>query len=320
MHMWHVRVARHNPGMKKFKRWGLVVVALLVVGGVLWWTYFYAAAAVFYLWGAPQASSQASVQLHRYHAVVQAKPVAGIKQNLSGLTFDRETGTLFGIANGPSRIVQLSTAGETLRVIKLRGGKDTEAIAHLGGTHFLVVDESTNALWQIEILSHTQEIVLEGEPSAQLALEASHSNLGIEAMAWSARRRTLWVGLEKWPMRVQELQGHWPVVQHVPAPSPQALREWAWHGWGGWLMRDLAAMTHMGHSGHLLMLSQESGVVVEYDVEGKALGILPLWRGVQGLKKAIPQPEGMAMDPDGNLYIVSEPNLFYRFEKSAPPG
>jgi uncharacterized protein YjiK len=32
----------------------------------------------------------------------------------------------------------------------------------------------------------------------------------------------------------------------------------------------------------------------------------------------VPQAEGIAMGPDGSLYLISEPNLFYRFERTRP--
>jgi uncharacterized protein YjiK len=33
------------------------------------------------------------------------------------------------------------------------------------------------------------------------------------------------------------------------------------------------------------------------------------------LKDDIPQPEGISMDSQDNIYLVSEPNLFYKFSK-----
>jgi uncharacterized protein YjiK len=33
------------------------------------------------------------------------------------------------------------------------------------------------------------------------------------------------------------------------------------------------------------------------------------------LQKTVPQAEGIAMDDDGTMYLVSEPNLFYVFKK-----
>jgi uncharacterized protein YjiK len=49
--------------------------------------------------------------------------------------------------------------------------------------------------------------------------------------------------------------------------------------------------------------------------EGKVISFRSLARGFAGLQKGIPQAEGVNIDEDGYLYVISEPNLFYRFTR-----
>jgi uncharacterized protein YjiK len=85
----------------------------------------------------------------------------------------------------------------------------------------------------------------------------------------------------------------------------------------GMFVRDLSSLQYDERSGHLLALSDESRLILELDVDGRPLTTLSLSKGRQGLQKTVPQAEGIAMDDDGTLYLVSEPNLFYVFKK--PP-
>ena len=48
---------------------------------------------------------------------------------------------------------------------------------------------------------------------------------------------------------------------------------------------------------------------------GKPISTLSLLRGQHGLRRSVPQAEGIATDDDGNLYLISELNLFYVFRK-----
>ncbi|MCY1187803.1 putative protein YjiK [compost metagenome] len=57
--------------------------------------------------------------------------------------------------------------------------------------------------------------------------------------------------------------------------------------------------------------------MLELNADGRPISTLSLLRGMHGLKRTVPQAEGVAMDNEGSLYLVSEPNLFYVFRKQA---
>ena len=82
-------------------------------------------------------------------------------------------------------------------------------------------------------------------------------------------------------------------------------------------MRDLSSLQYDARTGHLLALSDDSRLLVEMDTQGEPVSSLSLVGGQQGLKESVPQAEGIAMDEQGVIYLISEPNLFYTFEKKA---
>ncbi|MNE67468.1 SdiA-regulated [compost metagenome] len=78
---------------------------------------------------------------------------------------------------------------------------------------------------------------------------------------------------------------------------------------------DLSSVHYDQQTGHLALLSDESKVLMELDGQGKLISFRSLLGGFAGLQDSVPQGEGMTFDDRGNLYLVSEPNLFYRFER-----
>lgn len=301
------------------RMWKLLSWIWLIPLG-LWYGYFYMPTAIYSLIQnqIQSPTNFSTLELQRYQVTIEAKPLKEIDKNLSGLTFNSDTGTLWGITNGPSRIIEITKKGNVLRSIRVRGGKDTEGITHLGGNTFMIVDEKSNTLWEVEIDARTTEIQLDKVPYIKLELSPIHRNLGIEALSWSERNHSLWVGQEKWPMRVVELkEQQTPHALHSATNvlPLQPVREWEAQGFLSWLLRDLASMSHLQENGHLLMLSQESRVVAEFTEQGQAVGVLPLWQRMHGLKKSITQAEGITVDQQGTIYIVAEPNFFYRFDK-----
>lgn len=136
-------------------------------------------------------------------------------------------------------------------------------------------------------------------------------NKGFEGLSWDARRQRLLVVKEREPLRVLAVEGfvdadaqramRISITEVKPAASPRLF------------MSDLSSLTLHDPTGHMLLLSDESHMVVEYDAHGRPLSLLGLWRGMSGLRATVPQAEGLAVDDRQRIYIVSEPNLFYRF-------
>ncbi|MNG14571.1 SdiA-regulated [compost metagenome] len=80
-------------------------------------------------------------------------------------------------------------------------------------------------------------------------------------------------------------------------------------------MRNLSALAIDPRTGHTLALSADSHLLLELNEKGEQVSFMTLLSGFNGLKKTIPRAEGVTLDEAGTLYMVSEPNLFYRFEK-----
>ena len=85
-------------------------------------------------------------------------------------------------------------------------------------------------------------------------------------------------------------------------------------------LTDVAGLSVDPRSGQLLALSQESHLLLGLDPQLRAQSFLALLPGLNGLTRRVPQAEGLALDNAGNLYVVSERNLFFAFQRegSAP--
>ncbi len=82
-------------------------------------------------------------------------------------------------------------------------------------------------------------------------------------------------------------------------------------------MDDLSGLHFDVNTNHLLMLSDESKTLAEIDLKGNKVSYMDLEKGFNNLNRSIPQAEGVTLDDKGNLYIISEPNLLYRYQKGA---
>lgn len=261
-----------------------------------------------------EAQGQA-LWLPDYHVTIDAKPL-GNDENMSALTFDASRQTLFTVTNKDSHLIELSLSGDVLRRIPLRGFGDPEAIEYVRPGVLLITEERNHRLIEVHVNDQTQVIDIADPANAkQFSLSAAdNNNKGFEGLAYDPKEQRLFVAKEKDPVRIFEINGFLTaspdqpihIDVHVNAQRDRDL-----------FVTDLSSLHYDTSTGHLLALSDESKMIVEMDATGKPVSSFSLRRGNQGLAKDVPQAEGMTMDDQGNLYVISEPNLFYAFKKKS---
>jgi len=262
-----------------------------------------------------QPQSTHSIGLDQYRVVLEAQVVEGLDDDISALTYDPIRRSLFTVTNKNSELIELSLDGKILRRVALVGFGDPEAVEFITVDTYVITDESEQRLIKIHLEQDTTFI--DAAQAEKLTVGAHMgSNKGFEGLAYDSVGKRLFVAKERDPMLIYEVHGfpHFNpessyAVHVVNNPKRDA----------GMFVRDLSSLQYDERSGHLLALSDESRLILELDVDGRPLSTMSLGKGRQGLQKTVPQAEGIAMDDEGTLYLVSEPNLFYVFKKPPQP-
>ena len=258
-----------------------------------------------------QPANPNAINLGEYRALLQGRVIEGLEDNVSALTYDPVRKSLFTVTNKNPELVELSLDGRIVRRIKLTGFGDAEAIEFIDENTYVITDEYTQRLIKVKIDEATRE--LNAADAEQLTLGISPSgNKGFEGLAYDSAGKRLFVAKERDPMLIYEVRGfphdnpQQPYATHVVTNPRRDARLF---------VRDLSSLQFDERSGHLLALSDESKLLLELDINGRPFSTLSLKKGRNGLEKSVPQAEGVAMDDEGTLYLVSEPNLFYVFKK-----
>ncbi|MDV5859600.1 SdiA-regulated domain-containing protein [Pseudomonas mendocina] len=292
--------------------WLYLLCFVLLLGGVLGQQYrlFERAWFVVTEWQHGEQWRERSLWLADYRVAIEAKPIGNIS-DVSALTYDPDRRSLFSVTNKPAKVIELSLQGDLLRTIDLEGFGDPEAIEYIAPGTYVIADEREQRL--VKVLIEDDSRVIDAADFQQLSLGIGlNGNKGFEGLAYDAANQRLLVAKERDPVRIFEVLG----FPHVDESRPLALQVNTDPKRDARLfVRDLSSLDFDAATGHLLALSDESRLVIELNAKGKPISTLSLLRGQHGLRRSVPQAEGIATDDDGNLYLISEPNLFYLFRK-----
>jgi uncharacterized protein YjiK len=244
-----------------------------------------------------------------------------LAQEASAVTWNRDTNTLFVVGDGGTSIVQVGLTGALINSMTLgldptkpqgTAYYDPEGLTYVGGGKFIVVEERDRVVSQFTFTAGT---TLAYADSQHIKLGTTIGNIGIEGISWDPLTGGIVAVKEKTPSGIftstlnfaagTASNGSASTVNSVNLfnPALTGLLDFA----------DVFALSNLSgigaaDQGHLLILSQESGKIIEVDRAGVIYSSLtiPLLSGTGGLNIADQQHEGMTMDDNGVLYTVAE--------------
>jgi uncharacterized protein YjiK len=252
------------------------------------------------------AQRQESVWLPDYRAVIDAKPLPGMEDDeASDLTYNPETKTLFAVMGKKPFLVELTLQGDVLRKMPLLGWSNPEGVAFMENGLLAITDERKHTLSIIQLDADTRELTYKSFPHYDLGA-SKNQNKGFEGIVWDPDNHQLILGEERPPaLFTWKSDGSQMLKGDKQIHTSDELD-----------LRNLSALAIDRRTGHMLVLSADSHLLLELDENGEQVSFMTLLGGFNGLKDTIPRAEGVTVDEAGIIYIVSEPNLFYRFEKS----
>ncbi|MDO8361932.1 MAG: SdiA-regulated domain-containing protein [Actinomycetota bacterium] len=244
-----------------------------------------------------------------------------LAQEVSAVTYNPVTDTLFVIGDGSTSIVQLSKTGELIDSMTLALGAspqgtefyDTEGLTYVtGGNQFILVEERDR---QVSRFTYVAGSTLTRGDVQTVDLGTFQDNTGIEGIANDPLTGGIVAVKETLPQGVFQTgldfgagsatNGSAATVNSIDLfdPTLAGVSDFA----DVFALASIPSLAGQPQEGNLLLLSQEAGKIVNIDRAGNIANSLTIVSD-PGNPLSVPnqQHEGLTMDSDGVLYVVSE--------------
>ncbi len=263
--------------------------------------------------------SQSSFELANYTQVGRYSLPVGTGVNLlaeeaSGVTYNKDTDTLFVVGDGGTSIAQVTKQGVLINSMTLAQDAtkpqgtyfyDPEGIAYIGGGKFVLVEERYR---QVNEFTYVPNTTLGGTNTGvvrTVKLGTTIGNIGIEGISYDPMTNGYIAVKESGPSGVFQTTINFTATT-ASNGSPTAdnsvnLFDPTKTGLSAhndvFALSNVVTATAADYS-HIMILSAPDGKIVKMDRSGNLIGTL--------MVGATAQNEGMTMDGSGNIYVVSE--------------
>ncbi len=243
-----------------------------------------------------------------------------LAQEVSAVTYNKDTDTLFVVGDGGTSIVQVSKTGELIDSMTLSPGSspqgtefyDPEGLTYVGGGKFVMTEERDR---QVVSFTYTPNTVLTRADAQTVDLGTFVQNIGLEGITYDPQTGGFILVKEKQPEGIFQTgvdfnagtatNGSATTVNSVDLfdPTLTNLLDFA----DVFALSNLSFLAGQTDSSHLLILSQESGKIINVDRSGNVYSSLSIQTDAGNpLDVPAQQHEGVTMDNNGYLYVVSE--------------
>ncbi|MEO5917855.1 MAG: SdiA-regulated domain-containing protein [Luteolibacter sp.] len=243
-----------------------------------------------------------------------------LAQEASGVAYNWDTGTLFIVGDGGTSVTEVTKTGQLVSSMTLPPGDssqgteffDTEGITYIGGGEFVFTEERDR---QAVRFTYVPGGTLTRSAAKTVKLGTTIDNIGLEGLSYDPQSSGFIFVKEAGPIGIFQTtidfvtgtasNGSSSTVNSTNLfdPSLASLEDMS----DVFALSNLPGLTGHDQAGNLLVLSQESGMVRNVDRSGNILSTLKLVADAGNPLSIQNQThEGITVDREGNLYIVSE--------------